>query len=55
MPLPQLEERNPIVLNEADPAIELKDPTDDISDVFKGQPPKKTRLFCVHAFPSIIP
>ncbi|KAI8594678.1 hypothetical protein EDD21DRAFT_74345 [Dissophora ornata] len=42
MPLPSLEERKPIVLNEVDFAIELKDPTDDISDVFKEQPPKKT-------------
>ncbi|KAF9092105.1 hypothetical protein BGX27_001895 [Mortierella sp. AM989] len=42
MPLAPLDERKPIVLNEADPAIELKDPTDDVSVVFQEQPPKKT-------------
>ncbi|KAF9160845.1 hypothetical protein BGX20_002369, partial [Mortierella sp. AD010] len=36
-----IDKRKPVVLNEHDTAIEL-DPTDDISDVFKVTPPKKT-------------
>ncbi|GJJ76488.1 hypothetical protein EMPS_08847 [Entomortierella parvispora] len=39
---PAKSDRKPIVLNEVDSAIELNDPTDDVSDAFKEQPPKKT-------------
>lgn len=42
IPLAPLPDRKPIVLNEVDAANELKDPTDDVSDAFKEQPPKKT-------------
>jgi len=41
IPLVPLHERKPIVLTEHKSATEL-DPTDDISDVFKETPPKKT-------------
>ncbi|KAF8924589.1 hypothetical protein BGZ58_001634 [Dissophora ornata] len=41
VPLAPLKDRKPIVLNEVDSVTEL-DPTDDVSDAFKEQPPKKT-------------
>ncbi|KAF9339447.1 hypothetical protein BGX26_009331, partial [Mortierella sp. AD094] len=41
IPLAPLNERKPILLNQVDSATEL-DPTDDLSDVFKETPPKKT-------------
>lgn len=40
IPLVPLNKRKPIILHEIDSATEL-DPTDDLSDVFEGKPPKK--------------
>ncbi|KAF9940713.1 hypothetical protein BGZ65_006352 [Modicella reniformis] len=41
IPVVAANKHKPIVLNEIDSATEL-DPTDDLSDVFEGKPPKKT-------------
>ncbi|KAF9303922.1 hypothetical protein BG003_001849, partial [Podila horticola] len=41
LPIVAANKHKPIVLTEIDSSTEL-DPTDDISDVFQSQPPKKT-------------
>ncbi|KAG0345523.1 hypothetical protein BG005_001273, partial [Podila minutissima] len=41
IPVVAVDKHKPIVLNEFESATEL-DPTDDVSDIFAEQPPKKT-------------
>ncbi|KAF9159109.1 hypothetical protein BGX20_003103, partial [Mortierella sp. AD010] len=52
IPLAPLNERKPIPLNQVDSATEL-DPTDDLFDVFKETPPKKTIHIIVHRPPQV--
>ncbi|KAG0195900.1 hypothetical protein BGX28_000398 [Mortierella sp. GBA30] len=54
IPLAPLHERKPITLNKFDSAKEL-DPTDDISDVFKETPPKKTIHIIIQRPPQVSP
>ncbi|KAI9240540.1 MAG: hypothetical protein BYD32DRAFT_151644 [Podila humilis] len=52
IPIDPPNKRKPIVLNEIHSATEL-DPTDDISDVFEDQPPKKTIHIIIQRPPQV--